>query len=290
MAHETSYHINYLELLAAFLALKSFASHRDSTSILLRLDNVTAIAFLNKMGGTHSRLLSSLALEIWNWCIDRRIVIHAEHLPGRFNVRADWESRHSTDSTDWMLQQEIFQELQTKLGPFTIDLFASRTNSQLPLYSGWKPDPEALAVDALSISWKDHYPYMFPPFALIPRCLHKIEEEHVTALIVAPVWSNQIWFPMLLKSLIDFPILLPPIPDIVTNPQGLSHPLAIKDHLPLAAWPVSGSPTARRDFQRELLVSSDSPGDHQLNLPTHRPGNNGIAGVLHRVLIHFQLL
>ena len=38
----------------------------------------------------------------WNWCINR-IVIHAEHLPGR-----PW---HSSDSTDWMLQREIFQEL-----------------------------------------------------------------------------------------------------------------------------------------------------------------------------------
>ena len=47
-------HINYLELLAAFLALKSFARQERSISILLWLDNVTAIAFLNKMGGTHS--------------------------------------------------------------------------------------------------------------------------------------------------------------------------------------------------------------------------------------------
>ena len=289
-SHETTYHINYLELLAAFLALKSFASHQKSITILLRLDNVTAIAFLNKMGGTHSRSLSTLALEIWNWCIERKITVHAEHLPGRFNVRADWESRHTTDSTDWMLHREIFLQLQAKLGPFTIDLFASRTNSQLPLYCSWKPDPEALAVDALSISWKDHYPYIFSPFALIPRCLNKLEEEEVTALLIAPVWSNQVWFPLLLKSLIDFPILLPPIPDIVTNPQGLSHPLAIEGHLPLAAWPVSGNPTVQRDFQKELSALSGNLGDRRLNQHTHVPGDNGIAGVLHKMLIHFQLL
>ena len=287
---ETSYHINYLELLAAFLALKSFASHQKSITILLRLDNVTAIAYLNKMGGTHSRLLSKLALEIWNWCIDRKIIIHAEHLLGRFNVRADWESRHTTDSTDWMLHREIFHQLQTKMGPFTIDLFASRTNSQLPVYCSWKPDPEALTVYALSISWKDHYPYMFPPFALIPHCLHKIEEEKVSALLIAPVWSNQTWFPLLLKFLIGFPILLPPIPDIVTNPHGLNHPLAIEGHLPLAAWPVSGNLTAQRDFQMELSASFNSPGDHRLNPPIHLPGDSGIAGVLHETLIHFQLL
>ena len=48
---ERSYHINYLELLAAFLALKTFATNTYNKAILLRLDNVTAIAFLNRMGG-----------------------------------------------------------------------------------------------------------------------------------------------------------------------------------------------------------------------------------------------
>ena len=67
---EKSHHINYLELLAAFLALKSFVSRRRVSSILLRLDNVTATAFINRMGGTHSRLLSDLAVKIWNWSID----------------------------------------------------------------------------------------------------------------------------------------------------------------------------------------------------------------------------
>ena len=70
-------------------ALKSFVSRRRVSSILLRLDNVTAIAFINRMGGTHSRLLSDLAVKIWNWSIDRGITIHAGHLPGRYNIRAD---------------------------------------------------------------------------------------------------------------------------------------------------------------------------------------------------------
>ena len=171
---EKSFHINYLKLLAAFLALKSFARQETSISILLRLDNVTAIAFLNRMGGTHSQSLSRLAVQIWDWCIERNITIHAEHLPGKQNVRADWESRHMTDSSDWQLHRDIFLQLQESFGPFTVDLFASRTNTQLPTYCSWKPDPAAPTVDALSISWENHHPYMFPPFALISRCLNKL--------------------------------------------------------------------------------------------------------------------
>ena len=50
-AQERSHHINYLELTAAFLALQSFCSTNKGVAVLLRLDNVTAISFLNRMGG-----------------------------------------------------------------------------------------------------------------------------------------------------------------------------------------------------------------------------------------------
>ena len=38
------------------------------------------------------------------------------------------------DSSDWRLHPEFFRSLEASLGPLTIDLFASRTNHQLPLY------------------------------------------------------------------------------------------------------------------------------------------------------------
>ena len=36
-----------------------------------------------------------------------------------------------------------------------VDLFASRLNRQVDLFVSWKPEPEAWAVDAFSISWQD---------------------------------------------------------------------------------------------------------------------------------------
>lgn len=47
---ERKRHINYLELLVAFFALKSFASSYSNYEILLRLDDTTAIAYINKAG------------------------------------------------------------------------------------------------------------------------------------------------------------------------------------------------------------------------------------------------
>ena len=45
-------HINVLELTAARLALTKYATTARSTHIRLKLDNLTALAYINKIGGT----------------------------------------------------------------------------------------------------------------------------------------------------------------------------------------------------------------------------------------------
>ena len=121
---EAQCHINFLELKAAFLALQSFLKQQAGVSILLRLDNRTAIAYLNHMGGPSMIPLCCLALEIWEWCLARDVMIRAEYLPGVENVAADWESRHHNDSSNWQLLPTVFDAVNQLLGPFSIDLFA----------------------------------------------------------------------------------------------------------------------------------------------------------------------
>lgn len=242
------------------------------------------------MGGTLSQELSDLAVRIWKWCIEKEIVINAEHLPGKENVRANWESRHVRDSSNWMLERSTFLQLESRLGPFSIDLFVSRTNAQLPVYCNWRPDPAALAVDALSLPWENHNAYVFPPFALITCCLAKLRLEQASTVLIAPVWHNQLWYPSLLRALSDYPILLPPVQDIIIGPGGQSHPLVLQGHLPLAAWPISGETSNTRDFRRELLSLSENLGGPQLRQPTLPPGVSGIAGASDGVLIPFQHL
>lgn len=48
---EKKLHINQLEIIAAFLALKCFAKEAQNCEILLRVDNTTAISYINRMGG-----------------------------------------------------------------------------------------------------------------------------------------------------------------------------------------------------------------------------------------------
>ena len=50
-------------------------------------DNATH--YINKMGGTKSLVLTCLALDLWDWCLQRSIHAEAQYLPGVLNVRAD---------------------------------------------------------------------------------------------------------------------------------------------------------------------------------------------------------
>ena len=50
---EQTLHINCLELLAASLAVRTFAKERSGITILLKIDNTTAVAYINRMGGQY---------------------------------------------------------------------------------------------------------------------------------------------------------------------------------------------------------------------------------------------
>ena len=85
-------HINSLELLAAMLAVKTFLKDASGISVLLQLDNATAVANINNMGGTVSSQLTTLAKELWTWTFDKDIGLSAQHIPGVSNTIADIES------------------------------------------------------------------------------------------------------------------------------------------------------------------------------------------------------
>ena len=104
---EANQHINYLELKAAYLAIQALVKEETETPRHLRLliDNTTAVAYINKKGGTRSAQLASLAMEIWAYCLSRQIWLAAKHLPGLMNSEADYASRnfntHTEQHTCW---------------------------------------------------------------------------------------------------------------------------------------------------------------------------------------------
>ena len=166
-AKEAAHHINYLELLAAFLSLQAFGKACQNVTILLRMDNITAVSYVNQKGGTSSELLCQLAISTWTWCNERKICLLAEHLPGHLDVQADKESRLMKDRCDWKLNQAVFQCILATMGLIEINLFSSRLLKQLPRFYSWRPDPEAEATDAFMQDWSTSRGFANPPWCLI---------------------------------------------------------------------------------------------------------------------------
>ena len=150
---EKKWHINCLELLVATLALKTFIKHKTGISVSMKIDNTTAVAYINNQGGTVSKELISLTRDLWMWCPERNIYIQAQYLPGVMNQAADRESRSMKDRSDWSLDHLTFQRINRLYGPLEVNLFASRLTNQCHSYFSWRPDSFAEATDVFLQDW-----------------------------------------------------------------------------------------------------------------------------------------
>lgn len=200
--------INVLELTAVFFGLKCFANDKKNCQILLRVDNTTAISYVNRMGGVQLKILSNLAKEIWMWCEKKNIWIFASYISSENNVEADEESRRLQANTEFEMSITGFCRIAKEFGNPDIDLFATRVNAKCEKYVSWKKDPCSVAVDAFTLSWREYHFYAFPPFALILRVLQKIKYERSQGIVVVPNWPTQPWFPLYQSMLVSEPLYL----------------------------------------------------------------------------------
>lgn len=223
---ERQYHINYLELLAVFYALQCFACGVRNCAVLLRVDNKTAIAYINKMGGVMYQNLNNLSREIWSWCEKRNILVYASYIPSKENTIADEQSRILRVESEYTLHSSIYSDIISCFGRPSIDLFASRVNKKCKIYVSWLKDPGALTSDAFTLKWeKSLFFYAFPPFPLIGRILKKIIEDRSIGILVVPYWPNSSWFSLFLRLCSQKPIIFEPSKQLLLSPFRKPHPL-----------------------------------------------------------------
>ena len=150
--------------------------------------------------------------DIWEWCLESEVTIHAEHLPG--TLMYGQTGSHAillTPVTGCSGELSFFS--WSRYGDLSPSTYSPRermpsfrliaAGTQILLCRPWMP--------SLSIPWRDHVSYVFLPFSLIMRCLAKICLEQATFVLVAPVWQNQLWYSFLLRSLVELPVLFPSV-------------------------------------------------------------------------------
>lgn len=281
---ESSYHINELEVLAAFNVLRTFT--RDSKGIYVEIfmDNFTAVCYVNKGGGTASKRMTEITSCLFAWCEVRQISIRAHFLPGRENIIADEESRNLPDSSDWQLCPDLFKLLQ-QIWRMDIDLFASSWNTQLPRFVSWFPQPEAMFINAFSVGWNGLKAYIFPPFSLIARCLSKIRRERAEVIFVCPYWPSRPYFPLLLELCCDIPRILPQRPDLLLDSVGFPHSMVSDNSLLLIALKLSGDSSVTEGFRATWSHCSWRVTVKPHQLRTSPPGTIGVLGALKGIRI-----
>ncbi|KAI2662472.1 Retrovirus-related Pol polyprotein from transposon 17.6 [Labeo rohita] len=194
-----TWHINCLEMLAVFRALKHFLLDLIGHHVLVRADNTAVVYYFNHQGGLCSRPLYKLAHQILVWSQDKLLSLRAVHVPGHLNMGADILSRQGLRPGEWMLHPKVVKQIWRVFGRAQVDLFATRENAQCPLWFS-VTHPAPLGLDAMVQTWQRLRLYAFPLIALLPGVLERVCRDGDHLLLVAPYWPARAWFSDLIPS------------------------------------------------------------------------------------------
>lgn len=157
-----------------------------------------AVTYLNRQGGTVSRSLCKLEVEIWDLCIVNHIFLMARHVPGIENITANSLSSQSTSIHKWELGDESLLPVFNAWGFTDVDVFATRHNAKRKWFCTRGGRDTLSKGNGLLLKWSGWFLHIFPPLPLLPRVIQKLQNQLALAILVAPssLWEN--WFPGLL--------------------------------------------------------------------------------------------
>ncbi|XP_067233771.1 uncharacterized protein [Chanodichthys erythropterus] len=236
--HHQSRHINQLEMVAVFRALRYFLPDLRGHHVLVQSDNMSVVSYINRQGGLRSRQLCKLAHQILLWSQGKLLSLRAAYIPGHQNVGADILSRQGPRPGEWRLHPEVVELIWEKFGRAQVDLFASKETSHCPLWFSLT-HPAPLGLDAMVQTWLRLRLYAFPPIALLPGVLERVRRDGVHLILVAPFWPARVWFTDLVSLLEDSPMEIPVRQDLLSQLGGaIVHPRP--EIWKLWAWPLRG--------------------------------------------------
>ena len=233
---------NYRELLAVYKTIISLREVLKGKTVQVMSDNITTVAYINKLGGTSS-IMSDLMTTIFMAAHELKIDLTAKYLAGVQNTHADRLSRILTPY-EWQLHPAVFRALNNMWGPHSIDRFASELTTQLPRYNSLFWDPHTEAVDAMSQPWQGENNYINPPFWMLGKIVKKLRRDGASATVIAPWWTAQPWFAELRSMQVHAPFLIKSSHRTMIRRSGLPEPL--KNHRwKIYAWRLCGKKDCR---------------------------------------------
>jgi hypothetical protein len=125
-----------------------------------------------------------------------------------FLLKADAISK-GVDTDNWEIAISDFDHLSTLMGPFSVDLFATKDNAKKARFYSRTFEGGSLGVDAFAHSWSCECVFAAPPVSLVMRTIHKAASAMgmtgilimrtihkaasamgMTGILIIPLWKN----------------------------------------------------------------------------------------------------
>jgi hypothetical protein len=202
---EISQSSTFRELTAAIGVIKTFAEEVRHRTVSLQMDSSGAVSYVNR-GGGKVRKCRELARVLWRLCASLDTDLTAVWVPRSLNARADFWSKHAPVA-DMRLQPQWFGAVQKFFGvTFTIDRFASASNSLCTKFDSWVFEVGTSHVDTFTADWGDEKEINFfnPPFAAIPKALAHLKRCKAHGVFILPIWPQEQWWPLVVRASVRY--------------------------------------------------------------------------------------
>ena len=176
--------------------------------VILLIGDALSAVFAYRKGGTQQMDESGelpileLVLEMYEllWVHKAELILYWR--PRRFLHRADSLSK-VVDRHDFSISKVNFNRLERMFGPFSVDAFASASNTTVPRYFSQYNDVQSVGWDAFAQDWSSERLYILPPFtrSCFGRILDKIQRDRASGILVIPVWIKDSWFRRLFSQM-----------------------------------------------------------------------------------------
>lgn len=103
------------------------------------------------------------------------------------------------DYDDWEITPKVFQLLEGKFGPHTVDCFADYKNCKVPKFYSRFWNPGSAGIDAFFHSWGGENALLVPPVSLASRVLTFMHSCNAIGTFVVPYWPSASFWPLLIS-------------------------------------------------------------------------------------------
>ena len=122
----------FRELKAILYSLQSFRSQVANQKAKVFCDNQNAARIVHV--GSPVNEIQSIAVMIFEFCLENKVCTEAQWIPREQNAKADY-LRRIVNPDDWKLNSRYFYMISLKWGPFDVDRMADNRNTQLKRFN-----------------------------------------------------------------------------------------------------------------------------------------------------------